>query len=65
MQNILDFEQAMKEKNAVTTRLNGKNYATIAGLGGNTSDIDKMCIRDRHRPRQMVDRSDQSVLDWL
>ena len=26
----LDFEQAMNEKNAVTTRLNGKNYATIA-----------------------------------
>ena len=29
----LDFEQAMSEKNAVTTRLNGKNYATIAGTG--------------------------------
>ena len=29
----LDFEQAMNEKNAVTTRLNGKNYATIAGTG--------------------------------
>ena len=29
----LDFEQVMSEKNAVTTRLNGKNYATIAGTG--------------------------------
>ena len=29
----MDFEQAMSEKNAVTTRLNGKNYATIAGTG--------------------------------
>ena len=35
----LDFEQAMKEKNAVTTRLNGKNYATIAGTGVDLSLI--------------------------
>ena len=34
----LDFEQAMNEKNAVTTRLNGKNYATIAGTGVNIID---------------------------
>ena len=29
----LSFEEVMTEKNAVTSRLNGKNYATISGAG--------------------------------
>lgn len=36
----LDFDQVMAEKTAVTTRLNGKNYATVAGTGVDIFDAE-------------------------
>ncbi|EHG14464.1 FAD-containing oxidoreductase [Streptococcus constellatus] len=36
----LSFEEVMTEKNAVTSRLNGKNYATISGAGVDIIDAE-------------------------
>lgn len=36
----LDFDQVMAEKNAVTSRLNGKNYAAISGAGVDIIDAE-------------------------
>ena len=36
----LDFDQVMAEKNAVTSRLNGKNYAAISGAGVDIMDAE-------------------------
>lgn len=36
----LSFEEVMTEKNAVTSRLNGKNYATISGAGVDIIDVE-------------------------
>ena len=36
----LAFDQVMAEKNAVTSRLNGKNYAAISGAGVNIIDAE-------------------------
>ncbi|MCY7040624.1 FAD-containing oxidoreductase [Streptococcus sanguinis] len=36
----LAFDQVMAEKNAVTSRLNGKNYATISGAGVDIIDAE-------------------------
>ncbi len=43
----LDFEQAMNEKNAVITRLNGKNYATIAGTGVDIIDAEARFLSNK------------------
>ena len=36
----LAFDQVMAEKNAVTSRLNGKNYAAISGAGVDIIDAE-------------------------
>lgn len=36
----LSFEEVMTEKNAITSRLNGKNYATISGAGVDIIDAE-------------------------
>ena len=43
----LSFDQVMATKNTVTTRLNGKNYATVAGTGVDIFDAEAHFVSNK------------------
>ena len=43
----LSFDQVMETKNTVTTRLNGKNYATVAGTGVDILDAEAHFVSNK------------------
>ena len=61
----LDFEQAMKEKNAVTTRLNGKNYATIAGTGVDIIDATARFVSNKVVEIQSGDEKEELTAETI
>ena len=62
----LDFEQAMNEKNAVTTRLNGKNYATIAGTGVDIIDATARFVsKQGHRKFKAGDEKEELTAETI
>ena len=61
----LDFEQAMNEKNAVTTRLNGKNYATIAGTGVDIIDATARFVSNKVIEIQAGDEKEELTAETI
>ena len=61
----LDFEQAMSEKNAVTTRLNGKNYATIAGTGVDIIDATARFVSNKVIEIQAGDEKEELTAETI
>ncbi|VED66976.1 MULTISPECIES: FAD-containing oxidoreductase [Streptococcus] len=61
----LNFEQAMSEKNAVTTRLNGKNYATIAGTGVDIIDATARFVSNKVIEIQAGDEKEELTAETI
>ena len=61
----LDFEQAMNEKNAVTTRLNGQNYATIAGTGVDIIDATARFLSNKVIEIQAGDEKEELTAETI
>ena len=61
----LDFDQAMNEKNAVTTRLNGKNYATIAGTGVDIIDATARFVSNKVIEIQVGDEKEELTAETI
>ena len=61
----LDFEQAMNEKNAVATRLNGKNYATIAGTGVDIIDATARFVSNKVIEIQAGDEKEELTAETI
>ena len=61
----LDFEQAMSEKNAVTTRLNGKNYTTIAGTGVDIIDATARFVSNKVIEIQAGDEKEELTAETI